>query len=100
MQPSHKNNRTYVSVRFITEALGASVEWIPETQNVIIRSEECNIKLEIGSKKFVLNDEDIDWNDVAPEIVNNRTMLPVRMIAEYLNCKVLWDDGIVKIKAL
>lgn len=98
--PYIKNDRTYVSVRFITEALGASVEWLPETQNVIIRSEECNIKLEIGSKKFVLNDEDIDWNDVAPEIVNNRTMLPVRMIAEYLNCKVLWDDGIVKIKAL
>lgn len=98
--PYIKNDRTYVSVRFITEALGASVEWLNDTQEVIIRSEECNLRLQIGSKKFIVNDEDIDWNDVAPEIVNDRTMLPIRLIAEYLNCKVLWDDGIVKIKAL
>lgn len=98
--PFVKNNRTYVPVRFITESLGASVEWLADTQEIIIRSEECKLKLQIGNKKFVINDEDIDWNDVAPELVNSRTMLPIRLIAEYLNCKVLWEDGIVKIKAL
>lgn len=98
--PYIKDDRTFVSVRFITEALGASVEWLPETREVIIRSEECKIKLQIGNKNFVVNDKFTYKNDVAPEIINDRTMLPIRVIAEYLNCKVSWDNGTVKIAAL
>ena len=97
--PYIKNDRTYVPVRFITEALGASVEWIPETKEVIVRSEEAIIKMKIGYKSFTINDS-IFNNDVAPEIKNDRTMLPIRMIAEVLNCEVLWESGKVIIRAL
>lgn len=31
-------------------------------------------------------------NDVAPKIVNDRTMLPVRFVAENLGAKVSWDE--------
>ena len=92
--------RTYVPVRFITEALGASVEWLNDTQEVIIRSEECKLKLQINNRKFIINDKDIILNDVVPKLTNNRTMIPIRIIAEYLNCKVLWNDGTIKIEAL
>lgn len=102
--PYIKNGRTYVPVRFITEALGASVEWINDTRHVIIRSEECNIKLQINNKLVVINDRDSYYNDVAPEIKDDRTMLPIRLIAEHLNCEVIWNGGIIKntikIKAL
>lgn len=88
--PFIKNNRTYVPVRFITESLGASVEWINDTREVIIRSEEAIIKLTIGSTDMYVDGKKYKL-DVAPEIVNDRTMLPIRFIAEYLNCEVLWE---------
>ena len=33
----------------------------------------------------------IKTNDVAPKIVNDRTMLPARFVAENLGAEVLWD---------
>ena len=97
--PFLKYNRTYIPVRFITEALGASVEWIESEQKVIIRSEEALIEMQIGNKKYYVDGKEY-INDVVPEIVNNRTMLPVRVIAEILNCEINKKNGIVIIKAL
>lgn len=97
--PYVKNDRTYVSVRFITEALGASVEWLDNTKEVIIRSEEALIKMKIGYNDIIINDK-LDVLDTAPEIVNDRTMLPIRVIAEALNCKVEWYSGKLVIKSL
>ena len=31
-----ENDRTYTPIRFISEELGAKVEWLPETQQVVI----------------------------------------------------------------
>lgn len=99
--PYVKDDRTYVSVRFITEALGCSVEWIESTNEVIVRSEEAIIKLQIGSPKITINDK-IKYLDVSPEIINDRTMLPIRFISEALNCEVSWNEETqtVTIKAL
>ena len=90
VNPYVKDGRTYVPIRFITESLGASVEWNNDTQEVTVRSEEAVIVLKIGSKLIKVNDIPVAI-DVAPEITKDRTMLPVRCIAEYLNCGVKWD---------
>lgn len=99
--PFIKNDRTYIPIRFISEALGASVEWVPETRRVIIRSEEAIIEMQINNRKMKINNYEV-INDAAPIIVNDRTMLPIRVIAENLNCKVDWnnDNLSVKIQAL
>ena len=99
--PYVKNSRTYVPLRFITESLGASVEWNNTTQEVIVRSEEAVIILKIGSKTIIVDNKKYNL-DVAPELVNDRTMLPIRAIAEHLNCKVDWENDTrsVIIKAL
>lgn len=88
--PYIKNSRTYIPVRFITESLGASVEWNAETREVTIRSEEAVIILTIGKNTIKVDGKKYKI-DTAPEIVNDRTMLPVRVIAEYLNCEVNWE---------
>ena len=99
--PYIKNDRTYIPVRFITESLGASVEWNGDTQEVTIRSEEAVIILKIGNKTIKVDNKQYKM-DAAPEIVNDRTMLPVRFIAEHLNCEVNWEASTssVIIKAL
>lgn len=97
--PYIKNDRTYLPIRFVTESLGCSVEWDQNTNTALIRSEEADIKLKIGSKNINVNNWDYSM-DVAPEVVNDRTMIPVRFVSEYLNCSVTWDkekqDVIIK----
>lgn len=52
-------------------------------------------KLVIGSKKLVVTVNGVQKEvvmDVEPFISNNRTMLPIRFVAEALGFKVEWDD--------
>lgn len=91
--PFVENDRTLVPMRAIFEALGAVVEWDGETQTVISYdpASEVSIVLQIGSNKLFVNDKPVEL-DVAAKVVNERTMVPVRAIAEGMNCKVDWDQ--------
>ena len=91
--PFVENDRTLVPMRAIFEALGATVEWDGETQTVISYDpkSEVSIVLQIGSNKLFVNDKMVEL-DVAAKIVNERTMVPVRAIAEGMNCEVDWDQ--------
>ena len=53
--------------------------------------EEKQFILTIGEKEANVFGE-IKTNDVAPEIVNDRTMLPARFVAENLGANVGWDE--------
>lgn len=59
-------------------------EYYEETKQVVI-------KLTIGSNVAYINDQYI-WIDSAPVIRNDRTMLPIRVVAEALGATVEWDD--------
>lgn len=95
------NDRLYVPVRRVLEEMGAGVEWNGETKTVTVSSYD-NIEklfLTIDSKEIahytytsVLNaDKEVITSDVAPVIVGERTMLPIRVIAETLGSDVVWD---------
>jgi hypothetical protein len=112
-EPYIKNGRTYVSVRFIAEALGSKVEWIPEEKKVLISentkekesktdlsetvastvyaNENEAIKLVIGSKEILAYGQK-KQTDAAAELVNGRTMVPLRFVSENLDCDVKWDE--------
>ena len=52
-------------------------------------------KLVIGSKEMIKSVDDVEQKvmmDIAPFIESNRTMLPIRFVAEALGFKVEWDD--------
>lgn len=94
--PYIKNNRTFIPVRFVADALGASVEWDAETGTATLRSEENIIKLTTNDKWMQVSDyKPVVWKktkmDTAPHIVNNRMFVPIRYIAENLNCDVEWN---------
>lgn len=84
------NSRTMVPLRVIFEALGASVEWTQETQTVTSVKGNTTISMTIGNAEMVKNDTIIVL-DVAPQIVGDRTLVPVRAVAESFNCDVDWD---------
>jgi len=90
--------RTLLPIRYVAEALGASVGWEATEQKAIIDFKGIHIELWIGKNSAKVNNEYklIDSNnpDVKPIIVPpGRTMLPIRFIAETLGCQVDWAQA-------
>lgn len=86
------NGRTLVPIRAIIEAMGGSVGWNAEKAEVTLTFKNDVIKLVINSDVAYLNDTQSTL-DVAPTIMNERTMLPIRYIAESFKFDVNWDDA-------
>lgn len=94
--PTIINSRTLVPVRFIAEGFGAEVSWNPATREVTLVDGTTEIRLTIDSYVAYVNGERRVL-DVAPTIINSRTMLPVRFISENLGATVGWDDATRKV---
>ena len=86
-KPVVQNERTLVPVRFVAEALGHKVSWDSDTNSVNI--DGGKIVLYIGTTKATINGKSITL-DVASTVINNRTMVPLRVVIETLDCSVDW----------
>ena len=91
--------RTYLPIRWVAEPIEANVDWSSQERKVTVSLKDKTIELWIGKYMAKVNSVDtpIDSENkkVVPMIVNGRTMLPLRFIAENLGCDVQWD-GITK----
>ena len=89
--PVIENDRTLVPIRAIIEAMGGDVKWDSETNTAVLTLGDDIITLNIGSETAFFNEEKHTL-DVAPKIINDRTMLPIRFIAESFKFGVDWDE--------
>lgn len=89
--PVIENGRTLVPLRAIFESLGATVDWNAATRSVSSTRGETSIELSIGSKTMYKNGTGIAL-DVPAQIVGDRTMVPVRAVAEAFGATVVWDS--------
>ena len=90
-RPFIEDGRTLVPMRAIFEALGATVEWDDATKTVTSASDNGSIEMTVGSDIIKINGVDTKV-DVPAKIVGGRTVVPVRVISEGLNCKVIWSQ--------
>lgn len=88
--PVVQNNRTLVPVRVITESLGAQVGWDANTQTVTVNSAAAQIVFKIGSTTYTVNGSSKTM-DAAPVIIDGRTMVPIRVIADAMGAAVNYD---------
>lgn len=91
-KPILRDNRTLVPIRPIAESLGFDVDWNEATRTVLIRKGNDQVRLVVSQKIARKNAETISL-DVPAQIVNERTMVPVRFIAEALQYNVNWDQA-------
>ena len=84
-------NRTLVPLRFISENVGADVDWDPQTKQVTIIDAGKEIILTIGSQEVLVGGEE-QTIDCAPLILPpNRTFVPLRFVIETLGAKVDYE---------
>ncbi|MCL2837732.1 MAG: stalk domain-containing protein [Oscillospiraceae bacterium] len=85
------DNRTLVPFRAIFEALDMEVEWDNDTRTAIGENDDVRIELPIDSTTAYINGEDVTLD--APAMLHNeRTMVPLRFIAEATGADVEWDE--------
>lgn len=86
------NNRTFLPVRAIIEAMGGTVTWEGKAKKVEIVIAKRTIEMWVNKRQAFINGYPFTL-EVAPCIVNSRVMLPIRPIIEKLNCKISWNPS-------
>ncbi|WP_312045022.1 copper amine oxidase N-terminal domain-containing protein [Anaerotignum sp.] len=84
------NGRTLVPIRSIFESLGATVSWDESTKTITAIRDNTSIKLVLNETTAIVNGNSCTL-EVPPQIINGRTMVPARFVAENLNCDVNWN---------
>ena len=87
-----ENGRTLIPVRFVTEDLGATVEWNAEDREVYITKDKANVLIRIGQERILVNGV-TKTMDTKAIIRYDRTYVPIRYVAEGLGATVGWDAG-------
>lgn len=90
-----QNDRTFVPVRFLGNALGVTddrITWDNNTQTATLKG-NATLQMTIGKAQVTSNGQ-AKAIDVAPVVVDpGRTMLPARFVAEGLGYQVDWDEA-------
>ena len=92
VMPRIIDSRTLVPARFISESFGGVVGWDDATRTVSIEINGKKVELTIDDANLKVNGEVSTVMDVPAQIVENRTMVPLRVLCEtVLGKKVFWD---------
>lgn len=93
-----QSNRTMIPVRYIAEALNSSVNWdgTDGKGRIDIKRKDKDLKLWINQKQSIIDGATIEM-DTVPVLKNNRTMVPVRFVAQAFGADVLWNQGSLKV---
>lgn len=84
------DGRTLVPIRGVFEMLGANVKWEPEALRVTVSWRGNQVAVFIGSRVAWVNGQ-TKMLDLAPRIIGNRALVPLRFLAETLAERVRWE---------
>lgn len=89
--PVIKEGRTLIPVRAISEAMGADVTYNAEEKTVTITKDDKVIVFNLTENKVYVDEAEVII-DIPAEVMNNRTMVPLRFIAEQLGLNVEYEE--------
>lgn len=85
------DGRTMLPMRQIAQELGCEVNWNEAAKQIYVMRGSDIIVFAVDSKTGYENGQEFTM-DVPATIVNDRTMLPVRALADALHLNIKWDD--------
>ena len=103
VEPIIENDRTLVPLRGVMEKLGAMVAWDEQQRLVEVATDELTIQLVVDedtAKVLKKTDGASELRvetiklDVPTRIVDSRTFIPGRFVAEALGAEVYWDGSL------
>lgn len=91
VEPRIVQGSTLVPLAILSEDLGYEVEWEPVMKKVTVRNDSREIQLIINESAVLVDGEIVEMN-AKPQLINWRTMVPVRFIGELLGLEFEWKD--------
>jgi len=92
--PFIKDGRTFVAVRPIGDAFGASIDWNDATQTVVLTRPDMTVTIVIGSSRITAVKDGVTTvitADVPAFIQDGRTVLPFRAVGDAFGVLVSYD---------
>ena len=77
-----------VPIRIVTETLGGKVSWNDATKTVTLKIDGKEITMTI--------DKVLEAYGVAPQIMNDRTYVPIRFVVDEIGAEVNWNGSMQK----
>lgn len=77
-----------VSIRILTETLGGEVSWNDATKTVTLKID--------GKEITMTTDKVLEAYGVAPQIINDRTYVPIRFVVDEIGAEVNWNGSLQK----
>lgn len=90
LPPEVRNERTMVPIRAVAEALGADVEWVADTQQIVMTRAGSTVIMTLDQTAATVDGQTIQM-DVAPYATEGRTLIPARYVAEFFGQTVNWN---------
>lgn len=85
------DERTLVPVRFIAESLGMDVSYDDKERKVSLTGNGYKVVMTLDNNLYTINDIPFEM-DVPAQSIEERTMIPLRAMAEAIGMKVEWDQ--------
>jgi len=92
VSPMNIDGRVMVPMRAIFEALGADVQWNEESEAVIAERDGAIVRAIVGDINMRVNEQQVEM-DIAPMLVEGRTLVPIRFVSEAFGAEVSWDEA-------
>ncbi len=90
-EPVIQNGRTLVPFRAAFEKMGAEVKWYDDIRLCEAEYGGMTVGIAIGDTKVRLGEGAEIESDVPAQIINGRTMVPLRILSESIGAEVNWD---------
>jgi hypothetical protein len=92
-EPVIKDGRTLVPFRAAFEKMGAEVKWFDDIRLCEAYYGDFYVGIEIDSTEVTLGEGESVESDVPAQIINGRTMVPLRVLSESIGATVDWDSA-------
>ena len=91
-----EGGRTFLGVRDIGTAIGATVDWDQDTQTATLAKNDIVVKVTVGAEVIVVTKGGVTTeiaNDAPAQNKAGRVYLPFRALLEAFGYTVSWDEG-------
>jgi hypothetical protein len=89
--PTIQGGRTLVPIRFISEGLGAKVDWNNGTQTATISIGNTKVDFILNSDKYLVNGEERTLDQPAIAL-SDHMMIPLRVFSDSIGKQLFWDE--------
>lgn len=86
------NGNTLVPLRVLFESLGSSVTWDEQNKTANAKKGNTTISIQIGNNEANKNGNSVTLEEPA-QIINDKTYVPLRFVAESFGQDVKWDQS-------